>query len=173
MMSPLFVIDTDAFLDAWRYWYGPDNFPDLWDCLVEMAEEGSVRIPREVAREVTETPGEASDWMKMHRAALAGPTSARIQRLAGLLTERYPNFGNTNPGGKNWADPFVVANAIVLADEAPKGQNVFVVTNESMARKSAPPKIPNVCDKEGLRIRKLHQVIKAGGWTFKRNGRAS
>ena len=165
-MGRVFVLDSSAIVDAWKYWYGPDTHPDFWDCLLGFCEGGSVVVPMEVLDELRPTGSDDAmgTWLAKHRPELGKDSTGPIQGIVGRLQTQYPSFGGSFIGAKNYADPFVVAHALALTTE---DAEAVIVTHERMAKKSAPPRIPNVCQSERLKVREIHQVVKAHGLSFR------
>ena len=168
-MTRVHVIDSSAIVDASRYWYGPETHPHFWPYLMDACGRGEVIIPYEVLDELraTNRDDEIGLWLQKHRKLLGTQSGPNVQRIVGRLVQAYPGIGGTGVGDKNYADPFVIAHAIAATKDGIEG---FVITHEEMAKKDRRPKIPNVCQAEGLRAQKIHEVVKRHNLPFSLDG---
>ena len=152
------VFDTNALMDCWRYWYPIDRFEGFWTAVADACAEGRAIIPFEVADELGGgRGGTLSSWVQESKSKICTESGADVQRLVGQLVTRHDGFGANAAGGKNWADPFVVAHAVLR--KTPQVEPI-VITEESMAARAAPPKIPNVCVAEGIQCKRSQLVVK-------------
>ena len=103
----MFVFDTSAYINAWRDHYPPETFPSVWALIERAFGDQRVISPREVYNELTRKDDEVSDWAKERVGGFVEP-SADAQREAGAIYGTLPN-----PGERDSADPWVVAEARV------------------------------------------------------------
>ena len=132
-----YVLDTNVFITGWRY-YPPKLFGDLWDILEEFAKDGSVFTTELVLDELAEKNDEIHQWVKARRVHLVRPLTEDTQRAVREILERNTAFVRPQKT-KQWADPFVIAEAKVSAG--------VVVTYENPR---SPERMPAVCQKEGV-----------------------
>lgn len=85
------------------------------------------------------------------------PLTEAVQEQAAQLLSQYPRLVDTRRN-RSKADPFVVATAIVL--------DAVVVTGEIRTGKLDKPRIPDVCDANGVRCIGFLQMIRELSLTF-------
>jgi hypothetical protein len=131
----MLVFDTSAFINGWRDHYAPNVFPSVWDLIGQALGNEMVISPREVYRELTKKDDEVAAWAKVREASFVDPGPA-VQAEAGQISALLPN-----PGIRNGADPFVLAEA--------KIRQMTVVTYEgrnfSGPTKNWAKRMPGVC----------------------------
>lgn len=143
--------DTSALIEPWVRHYPPDLFPRLWEALREMAAAGVIGAPVDVRIELERQSDGLCEWAKGLNGFFAEADRAVMEVYAHVVND-YPGFMKVN-STKSGADPSVVATAAV--------RGVPVVTYETMAKKDAAPKIPNVCAAMNLQCVSLVDVLRA------------
>jgi Domain of unknown function (DUF4411) len=151
------VFDTSAFLNGWHDHYPPATFPSVWDVIGDAMAAGRIVTPREVYREITKLDDDVCAWAKMRAGHITDPI-ADVQRQAGTIVGMFPN-----PGVRNRADPFVVAEAQV--------RGLTVVTYEGRSFSGVPTRnwartIPGICGRLGVACRTLPEALAMLGATF-------
>lgn len=147
--------DTSAFIEPWVRLYPPDMFGPVWDKVEEMAEAKLITSPADVLLELEKQKDDLHDWAKARPELFEQPHRDVMEAFADIVNN-HPDFMKIN-STKSGADPFVVALAEV--------KKLTVVTYETMAKKDAAPKIPNVCMARGLPdTATLIDVLRAGGF---------
>lgn len=145
--------DTSALIEPWVRHYPPDLFPRLWEALHAMSAAGVIAAPVDVRIELERQSDGLSDWAKGLTGFFTEADRPVVEVYANVVNE-FPGFMKVN-STKSGADPFVVAMAAV--------RGVPVVTYETMAKKDAAPKIPNVCSAMGIQCVSLVDVLRAEG----------
>jgi hypothetical protein len=151
------VFDTSAFLNGWHDHLPPATFPSVWDVIGEAMEEARIITPREVYRELTQLDDDVSQWAKQRSTHITEPTE-EVQREAGTIAGMFPN-----PGVRNRADPFVVAEAYA--------RGFTVVTYEGRSFRGVPTRnwartMPGICNHLGVTCRTLPEALAMLGATF-------
>ena len=138
----MLVFDTSAFINGWRYHYRPDTFPSVWDRIGEAMTNGRIVSPRMVLVELKEKDDEVHTWAK-ERAALFVDPSPPVQAEVGQIQAMLPN-----PGVRDRADPFVMAEAKVRGFTVVtyEGTNTFT----GRRTKRADEKMPGMCRRLGI-----------------------
>jgi Domain of unknown function (DUF4411) len=113
--------------------------------------------PREVLNELKQKDDEVASWAKA-RAELFVEPIAEVQTEAGAVLAMLPN-----PGMRDGADPFVVAEA--------KVKRMTVVTYEGRSFSGAPTKnwarrMPGICTKVGVECCTLPEALAKLGASF-------
>lgn len=153
----MLVFDTSAFLNGWHDHLPPATFPTVWDVVGEAMREAQIITPREVYREITKLDDDVSKWVKERSAHVTEPI-AEVQRRAGEIAAMFPQ-----PGVRNRADPFVVAEAQV--------RGLTVVTYEGRSFSGLPTRnwsrtMPGICNHLGVPCRTLPEALAMLGATF-------
>ena len=149
------MFDTSALIE-WIRHYPVDIFPRVWRLLDDLLSSGAVSAPREVREEILERADELADWCKARPSffvELDNATEAEVMRL-----QRH-YAGLTDPNAfRTEADPFVIAVA--------KLRGATVVTAESYKKSPQKPRIPYVCEMEGIRCIKPLGLMRELKWVF-------
>lgn len=155
MTADTYCVDTSALFDGLERYYPPTIFPQLWDRLdSELVDQGRFIVSEEVYREACAKDLPAKEWCEARREQLVVPTDADIaNRVAGIL-QAHPAW---QIGGRNGADPFVIAVA--------QARGAVVVSGEAGGTVNR-PKIPSVCRRMGVRCVTFLDMVKAEGWSF-------
>ena len=153
----MLVFDTSAFLNGWHDHYPPATFPSVWDVISEAMQTGQIVTPREVYREITKLDDDVCAWAKQRSRHVTDPI-AEVQREAGIIAGMFPN-----PGVRNRADPFVVAEARI--------GRLTVVTYEGRSFSGVPHKnwtrtMPGICNHLSVDCRTLPEALAMLGATF-------
>jgi hypothetical protein len=111
----MLVFDTSAYLNGWRDHYPPKTFPSVWKLIENAMVDQRIITPREVLNELRSKDDDVASWAKT-RAELFVEPSGQVQSEAGIILAMLPN-----PGIRDGADPFVVAEAKVRRMTLPEG----------------------------------------------------
>lgn len=137
----VFCLDSNVFIQAWNDYYAPDQCPEYWEILDELARNGQIFCCEEVKREIEKKDDELCAWLKARPHFVQGITTEIQQHLRTVL-DKYRFLVNSRKD-RSMADPWVVAHAIASA--------AVVVTKEMPAGENAKnPKIPDVCN--GMKV---------------------
>jgi hypothetical protein len=144
-----YCVDTSGWLDGWVRYYPRDVFPSLWTRIEGQIVAANIIASEEVYVELAKKDDELHKWIQAHKQMLVPPEESIQQRVAVLLV-KYPRLVDTLKG-RSQADPFVIATAAERA--------AIVVTGESFGTADR-PRIPFVCQNEGLRCISFLQRIR-------------
>ena len=154
----VFSFDSSAFIHAWHRAYRPKNFPTFWTNLEAAVLAGHVVASTEVLAELERKDDDVHKWCKRLAANLSVDVDDVQQEHMRHIMGTYPRLVDTVKG-RSGADPFVVAVA------RSRHGGIVVVSEEDFGKKDS-PRIPDVCQAEGIRCIKLVDFIDARGWTF-------
>lgn len=90
-MVNAYVFDTSALIGAWVRSYPPENFPNFWDNLDDMAQQGRILVPEEVYKELEAKQDELLEWVQDRAEWLLAPTTRPGQQtlhLHGAVSDR-------------------------------------------------------------------------------------
>jgi hypothetical protein len=153
----IFVFDTSAYMNAWKYHYPPETFPPVWRLIETAMGDGRVISPREVYRELVRQDDELARWTKDRRTTFVDP-SETVQRDAGAIYATLPN-----PGIRDAADPWVIAEA--------KLRGLTVVTYEGRsfgggATRRWHRQMPGICAHHDVACLTLPEALSQLGGPF-------
>lgn len=78
----LYLLDANTLIRANGDYYPIERIPQFWDWLIECGRAGRVKIPREIADEVTAGNDEVADWLKEGDAKTALRLDERIDVMS-------------------------------------------------------------------------------------------
>lgn len=133
----VYCLDANIFIQAWNDYYAPDQCPEYWDILDELAEEKRVFCPEEVEREIYKQDDGLADWLKT-RPHFIRDITVEVQENLRVVLEEFPRLVDTKKD-RSMADPWIIAHsmatkAVVVTKEMPVGLNAKA------------PKIPDACN---------------------------
>ena len=133
-----------------------DVFGGIWDALGQMVTEGILHAPREVLREVTKVDDTTAQWAKGRRDMFLEPDQEWVDKVTDVQAE-FKFFDEESEAPK--ADPFLVAHGIL--------HGCTIITQEKPAADvKSKAKIPNACERYGVRVLTLSEFFREQGWTF-------
>lgn len=156
-MGRLYSFDTSSLLNGRRDLLPPSTFRTLWSNIEDMILEGSVRAVDEVRNELSRREDEVHLWAKA-QDMLFVPIDEDIQRATTLILGQHPRLLGVAGGGRNGADPFVIALA--------RARNGIVVTEETPSGRLDRPRIPDVCKALQVPCVNLVGFVAAQSWIF-------
>jgi hypothetical protein len=162
MRSPAtYCLDANVLIQSWQKYYNPRLCPDYWTLLNELGEQGLVFLPEEVQKEILRTEDELAEWLAASGIpvkAVTGPVTQCLGTIYSADALHLTLVDNTR--GRSLADPWVIAHAMV--------ENAVVVTKEEKvtAANAKRIKIPNVCDRMGVRWINDFQFLEELGVRF-------
>ena len=153
----MLVFDTSAYVNGRRDHYPADTFPTVWKLIGEAMGDGRIIAPREVLNELKAKDDDTNKWAKGFPGGFVEP-SAEVQREAGSIMALLPN-----PGVRDGADPFVVAEAKVrgLTVVTYEGRSFSGVATKNWARR-----MPGICQKLDVPCRTLPEALTMLGARF-------
>ncbi len=155
---PIYCIDTSSLLHAWRRAYPPKRFNGLWTALDRLIDDARLLATIEVYHELKKKDDDIFEWSKVRKEALFREIDDDVQVEVVRIMQKYPKLVDTGKG-KSGGDPFVIAQA--LAADPP-----LVVVTQEAGGSAEKPRIPYVCDQEGVRHMNLLKLIEEEDWSF-------
>lgn len=89
----LYLLDANVLIRAHEDYYPVDRIPQFWIWLLQQAESGVIRMPRQIFDEVTPPPGPLADWLKRPGVKL---------RRAGHCRAYQSQYRCRTPGGTGY-----------------------------------------------------------------------
>jgi hypothetical protein len=142
-------------MDLWCRWFKPTIVPSLWERLDELAKSGELISTEEVLVEIERKEDGLHAWVN-ERKDMFHELTDEVQAAVTKIMVEFPKFVDERTG-KSFADPFVIATAMVT--------ETIVVTGESYGTPNR-PMIPVVCDHYGVKWISTIQLIENEGWQF-------
>ena len=155
---PIYCFDTSSLLHAWRRAYPPKRFTGLWAAFDQLIDGSRMIASVEVYNELKKKDDDVFGWAKERKEAMFVEIDDNVQAQVVRLMQLYPKLVDTGKG-KSGGDPFVIAQA--LGDNP----SLVVVTQEA-GGSAASPRIPYVCDQEGIQHINLLTLIEDEDWIF-------
>lgn len=156
MTGGLYSFDTSVFIKGRRDILPPEVFATLWTNIEQAIASGIVRASDEVWREIGRRDDAIKAWAS-DQTDLFIPLDEDIQAATRRVLDAHPKLMGRG-GGRNEADPFVIALACI--------RNAVVVTEETPTGNLDKPRIPDVCDALGIRCIGLVQFAREQCWVF-------
>ena len=143
----LYLLDANTLIRANADYDPIERIPQFWDWLIECGRAGRVKIPNEIADEVTAGRDEVADWLKGEDAKIALRLGERVEvaSLRHVVANGYAPDLDATEMQKIGKDPFLVAYALSKVDRT-------VVTKEfsKPSKQRANRKVPDVCNICGI-----------------------
>ena len=154
----IYCFDTSSLVHAWRRAYPPKRFSGIWTAFDQLIEDGRIIASIEVFHELKKKDDEIYEWAKDRKESMFIEIDDDVQSEMVRIMAAYPRLVDTKTG-KSGGDPFVIAQALVT--------NPFhTIVTEEQGGSQKSPKIPFVCQQEGLRHINLLTLIDEEDWTF-------
>lgn len=153
-----YCIDTSSLLHAWFRAYPPKRFSSLWSALDKLIDEGRLLASIEVFHELKKKDDDVFAWAKDRKDTLFREIDDAVQDEVVRIMQLYPKLVDTGKG-KSGGDPFVIAQALASTPR-------LVVITQEAGGSADKPKIPFVCDREGIRHIDLLTLIEEEDWSF-------
>lgn len=158
---PTYCLDANVLIQSWQKYYNPRLCPEYWTLLSHLGGQGMVFLPEEVQKEILRTQDELAEWL--------ATSGIPVRSISGSVTKCLGNIYSADPAhltlvdntkGRSLADPWVIAHAMA--------ENAIVVTKEEKvtAANAKRIKIPNVCDRMGIRWIDDFQFLEELGVRF-------
>ena len=153
-----YCIDTSSLLHAWFRAYPPKRFGSLWAALDRLIDEGRLVASVEVFHELKKKDDDVFAWAKVRKDTMFREIDDDVQNEVVRIMQVYPKLVDTGKG-KSGGDPFVIAQALAAKPR-------LVVITQEAGGSADKPKIPFVCDQEGIRHINLLTLIEEEDWSF-------
>jgi hypothetical protein len=153
----VYCVDSSALIHAWRRAYPIKNFAVLWKRFDELIDSERFVSCIAVLDEIERKDDTLHGWCKVRRQMFL-PIDDALQEQVILIMGKYPRLVDTAKG-RSGADPFVIGLASM---NSPR----WTILSEESPGKVASPKIPDVCQREGIPCARLVELIEREGWIF-------
>ena len=161
------ILDSNVFIQAYRYHYPMDIFPSFWNKLIELAYEGFIVSIDKVKKELYKYDDNLKIWCDNNLPPNFFASTyneevikeyKKLAEWAAHKNDRYTQKAIRDFLDSDNADAFLIAYVAV----APK--NRILVTQEvSSPNSKRTIKIPDVCKEFGLRCINLVEMLRLLG----------
>ena len=155
-----YCLDANVLIQAWQKYYSPKICPEYWKLLERLGHSQRIFLAKDVEEEIMKTEDELSQWLKSSGIPIY-PREGSVLLCLKKIFETDPTHLRLvdNIKGRSLADPWVIAHAM--------DQDACVVTKEAkQTTQTNRIKIPNVCEKMGVRCIDDFQFIRELGISF-------
>lgn len=152
----LFSFDTSSLLNGRRDLLPPNVFGSVWQRIEVAIADGEVRAVDVVRDELSKRDDEVLRWAK-RQDGLFVALDGDVQHATREVLDVHPKLMGKG-GGRNEADPFVIALAITAG--------ATVVTEETKSGNLDRPRIPDVCDALGVAWTGIVGFLQQQGYSF-------
>lgn len=150
-----YLLDTNVFIQAWKYYYAMDFCPAFWDWITTGHDAGQVFSVKKVYDEIAAGNDDLVDWVgEIDRSFFIEPSHetehARTQVYSWTIEQNYENAAIAE--FMEVADGHLVAHAL--------HGNYEVVTLEKAGNSPTKIKIPNVCNAFGIHCITTFEMLR-------------
>ncbi len=161
-----YVIDSSSLIELNKR-YPIDIFPNLWKKIESLIKSGLLVSPEEVRKEILVLDDSLKAWVLKQKRLFKPLTIGQIKIVKEILN-KYPSLAEPEKETPA-ADPFVIALAIDLNDDAQKTifpviKSKIIVTEERIRGNRI--RIPFVCKEYGISCLNIIEMCRAEGWKF-------
>lgn len=154
-----YVFDTGVFINIFRHYYR-GRFPSFWEQFDKAVKDRRIMSTREVFKELERRADDALAWAKNHKTVFPEPQAKEMEFVAEIFSN-HPHFQQIvtqrkQLEGGSCADPFIIAKARI--------EKRVVATTEKCPPHGA--RIPNICNKYGIRWVDLEKFMQQEDWKF-------
>lgn len=144
----MYLLDANSLITANATYYPISRIPQFWDWLIDKGRAGVVKIPNEIADEITTGSDAVSAWLKTIDAkeALRLDEAADVSILRQVVSAGYAPDLTDAEVAKIGRDPFLIAYGL-----AKPGRSVVTKEFSAPSKQRANRKVPNVCDTFNVR----------------------
>ena len=151
-----YLLDTNVFIQAWNIDYRQDCYPQFWDWLIQMNEEGKIYSIKEVLNEMRMKDNGLAEWAgKLNDKFFIEMNSDVESKLKDI--DEWINKQNYKGAAvdnfKSGADIFLIAHAL-------SAQGRFKVVTRESRKKPKSIKIPIVCDNFEIECIDTNEMLK-------------
>lgn len=112
-----YCIDASALLDIWRF-YRPDEFPEVWECLAELAASKVAIAPAQALEELRREADEGLWAWAEANPTLFHELDSGQEKLAAEIIAKYQTL--YGPDAERFdASPYVVALGVTCRERNP------------------------------------------------------
>lgn len=156
----LYLLDANVLIDAQRDYYPRERFPELWDWLAHQGAQGSIKIPDDIFRKLTDASDDLATWLKQHQDELRLREELPAAHMNQVIVDGYAPDLDEDEIERVAEDAMLIAYAMVL----PSQRCVVTTEGSRPGRKRANRHIPDVCDSLGIAHRNTFAILAELGF---------
>jgi hypothetical protein len=154
-----FWLDSNSLIESKDRWYPFSQVPKFWSFTGAEIENGSIRAPHAVYKELVAGNDQLAEWVRNRKANLSVlPDECIFQEMKKIADHVQKNYKrNQYEEFLIGADPWLIATA--------KCMGGTIITGESKSRKQK-IRIPTICNEFGVPFGEIWAVVHHFNWTL-------
>lgn len=157
----LFLLDANVLIDANRDYYPINSVPEFWEWLLYHGEQGKIKIPEEIYKELTNGTDSLSEWVKKPetKSALLHDKEVDVGLVRQVVNDGYAKNLSDTDFEQLGNDPFLISYAL----NTPEDNQICIVTTETSrpSKVGANRHIPDVCKSLSINCCNSFEFFKA------------
>lgn len=158
----MYLLDANVLITAKNQYYPLQRVPEFWDWISYMGEVGAIKMPLEIAEEITGGSDDLAEWLSDERYYVPLVLDEEVDPAqVQAVMDRYASDLNEAEIIEVGRDPFLIAYA-----RAEQGNRTVVTVEASKPScKRANRRIPDVCNDLGIQWCNSFQMMAALDFT--------
>ncbi len=140
-----YCLDANFFIQAWNKYYSPDFFPNYWEYIDSLGQQGRLFVSDAVKDEIGKKDDTLKVWLDSRPHLVKKRTPRVGQFLTQILGQHPTHKFLVSQTGRSAADPWVIAHAMA------EGAVVVSKEERTLTPITNKIKIPDVCNNMGVR----------------------
>jgi hypothetical protein len=156
----IYCLDANTLIEAKNLHYSMDFCPAFWEMVKNENSKGQIFSIDFIAKELARGNDELADWAKRNKKIFIETSDIETQMVyIEIVNDVNENYSEVEARKfLDVADPWLIAKC--------KTMDATLVTKEVFARGAKKVKIPNICEKFGVKYMQTHEMIRALGVKF-------
>ena len=146
----VYCLDASALSDTWRF-YQPDEFPEVWECLSQLAASEVAIAPAQTLEELRREADERLLAWAEANPALFHELDSEQEKLAAEIIAKYQTLYGPDASPFE-ASPYVVALGVTHRERNPDKSLEYAVVSDKMDNINRPDLL-DVCEDPAYDIR--------------------
>jgi len=168
----LYVVDTSFLIEVHKR-YPQKLLPGIWKDIETLIGAGRIIAPIKVKNEINQQDDELKDWVNDHDSMFRSLGSELLETTS-IVVDKYPRTAKPTSQNIHHADPFVIGLALKVMRQSTLNTRIISVVAEEKSKLAKNPtlreeeieKIPDVCQKLGIRCITHLEMFKQEGFRF-------
>ncbi len=145
----IYCLDASALSNTW-WFYQPDEFPEVWECLAELVASEVVFAPAQTLEELRREADEGILAWAEANPALFHQLDAKQEKLAAEIMVKYPTIYGPDVEGFD-ASSYVIALGVTHRERNPDKSLEYAVVGDKMDNVNRPDQL-DVCQDPAYNI---------------------
>ncbi|MCY4654097.1 MAG: DUF4411 family protein [Dehalococcoidia bacterium] len=145
----IYCLDASALSNTWIF-YQPDVFPEVWECLAELAASEFAIAPAQTMEELRREADEGLLAWAEDNPALFHELDSEQEKLAAEITAKYDTLYRSDAERFD-ASPYVIALGVIRRERNPDKSLEYAVVADKMDNINRPDQL-DVCEDPAYNI---------------------